>query len=332
VEVATTPIEAAHRKLTAELRKRRLGGATFRIVGEEWLQINLVREDRQIWLGHIEGAGYFVSWDRSEDPHSYFELDADGLSLVLAELPSADSAISSDDTERARELLDSLTATEPDSERMREILDETPATEEAIDVLATITSLKAFRNAIDRLRWLIDTQDELRHEEKNYQQFFASNPWILGHYNELLAQVSKIWLGTEVDLLLTNALGYVDVIELKRPDTRILVRSRASWRASKELSDAVAQARRYLGILDDHRREIQENLEPGHSPFRIFRANAVIIAGKTPEEWSARDTLRDMNATDSRVSILTYDDVLALAEATIKLFERRLTTLRSLPG
>jgi hypothetical protein len=51
----------------------------------------------------------------------------------------------------------------------------------------------------------------------------------------------------------------------------------------------------------------------------------MIVAGRTPAERHARDSLREFSVNDPRLLLLTYDDVIAIGEATVTLFERSLT-------
>lgn len=198
----------------------------------------------------------------------------------------------------------------------------------AIDILATVATIKSFRNVIDNLRSLLESQDKLKRSENDYQKILASNPWMLGsQYTELL--VKEFWIDTtaRVDLMLANAVGYVDVVELKRPDAKILSQGSrpGTWRPSPELSDAQAQARKYLQILDENRLLIESKYPfTTQSVSRLYRSGVIIVAGRTPTERGALNTLRDINVGEHRILILTYDDVLAIAEATIRIFERRL--------
>jgi hypothetical protein len=322
-------IETAFSILSSEIREKGLNDVEISLFEDNWLKIELLREDRTLWLGYKEGLGYFVSWEKAESGN-YFDLNRDAVSSILALLPSNSTEGSTDEDSagQARELFESINESEPDPEKIKQIIEEAPSTEEGIDVLATVASIKAFRIAIERLRSLIETQAESKHSEQEYQNLLAANPWMLGsHYTEVLVKEYKIWFGARVDLMLMSALGHVDIVELKRPDTPILKEGTRTktWRVSVELADAQGQARKYLKILDEHRIDIEANLPmTKQSVSRIYRSTIIIVAGRTPKSNEALEALRDVNASDRRILTLTYDDVLAIAEATIKIFERKL--------
>lgn len=283
-----------------------------------------------MWLGYKAGLGYFISWDKNEASHHYFDLNDDTVSNILGLLPSSTTEIGTawNNKNPGRELFDSINDSSPDPERIRKILEEAPSTEEGIDVLATVASIKSFRSAIEKLRSLIESQHELKHAEVEYHKILALNPWMLGsQYTELLVEEFELDKHSRIDLMLASAIGHVDVIELKRPDTKILFGGSRpnTWRASFDLSDAQAQARKYLQIIDEDRLRIEtEHPFDKQSVSRLYRSGVIIVAGRTPKERGALNALRDINVSERRMLVITYDDVLAIAEATIRIFERKL--------
>lgn len=332
------PIKAAHSIIYSEVRRKKLGAVNVSISGQDWLKIGLQREGRVLWLGYKGGSGYFVSWDKGESRSSYFDLNEDTVLGILNLLPGnvAREGVNQQPANKDYELFDSINEPNPDPEKIRQIIDESPSTEEGIDVLATVASIKAYRNAIDRLRALVETQAEPKPLESEYQNLLALHPWMLGsYYTEVLAKEYEIWFKAKVDLMLISALGYIDIVELKRPDTVILRRGdrTKTWSVSAHLADAQAQARKYLKFLDEHRAYIEDNLPIAKQAVsRIYRSGIIIVAGRNPENAEALEALKDINASDGRITILTYDNVLAIAEATIKIFERRLQRSSRLLG
>lgn len=331
-------IETAFSILCSEIRRKSLSDVEISLFEGNWLKIELPREDRTLWLGYKDGSGYFVSWEKAESGDYYFDLNSDAVSNIFALLPSdsTEGRTDQDSAGQARELFESINESEPDPEKIKQIIEEAPSTEEGIDVLATVASIKTFRSAIEKLRSLMETQTESKHLEQEYQNLLASNPWMLGsHYTEVLVKEYSIWFGARVDLMLMSALGHVDIIELKRPDTPILKEGTRTktWRVSVDLADAQGQARKYLKILDEHRADIEANLPmTKQSVSRIYRSTIIIVAGRTPNSNEALEALRDINASDRRIVTFTYDDVLAIAEATIKIFERKLQRSSRLLG
>jgi hypothetical protein len=252
-------------------------------------------------------------------------LDRAGIQELLALLPAADAG----PTGIGGALVDEIQAESPDVEAVNNILEESRPSDAGLDVLSTVATLKRFRSAIDQLRDLVETQEEEKHSERVYQEVLANHPWMLGsQYSRVLKEECPIWLGSRIDLLLGNALGYIDIVEVKRPDTSLIVQGsrKKTWRAGESLSDAMAQARKYLRVIDEQRLVISKELGlPEGSESRMYRSSVVIVAGRRPSEAGAREALKEINSESGRFLVLTYDDVIAVAEATISLFECRLS-------
>jgi hypothetical protein len=227
--------------LEREITRRALRGIRLQAVDDRWIRILLLEEDRVLWLGHLAGHGYFLSSEHDQQPAAYFALDSQGITSVLGPPPTA--VLGAD-------LVEHLSEAEPDAEKLGAILGQIPASARGIDILATLARLMAFREAIDSLRALIDSHAD----ESDFEGLLARNPWLVGsQYTEVVARQWNFW-HSKPDLVLISSLGRIEVVELKRPDTALLVndmRVRA-WRASESLSQAQAQARKYLRTMDEN--------------------------------------------------------------------------------
>ena len=82
------PIENAFRSLKSEIEKRSIEDVSLKIDGPEWLSIKLSKENRFLWIGYKKHSGYFLSWDKNLPSGPFFELDEQGLSLVLSVVPN----------------------------------------------------------------------------------------------------------------------------------------------------------------------------------------------------------------------------------------------------
>jgi hypothetical protein len=318
-----SPLQAAFELLSREVAEKNLQGVLLELVGEIWVRIELRHEARVAWLGHQDGRGYFLSWSPDAVPAAFFALDRKMAGAILA-LP-ARAPVGA-----GAELVEAMAESTPDPGRLKEILDRIPATDRGLNTLVELAGLRAFRAAIDRLRYLVESQAELKHSEQEFQRHLASCPWLIG--TQYTATVEEEWplsVDTRADLLLVNALGRIDVIELKRPDTVILAKERSwplgriRWRASHHLSSALSQARTYLRELDENRLSIRHRLRDVPQSIGMYRSSVLIVAGRSPDSQEALEALRDMNVENARILIVTYDDLLLLAEATIRVVERR---------
>jgi hypothetical protein len=288
--------------------------------------ITLKHEDRAQWIGYEREQGYYLVGDPADPPTAFFDLTPEAMRALFPASTDSDAKID--------DILQTLTSHTPDVEKLEAIIDSTPVTERGLDVFGTIASIRARERAIAKLAEL--SSDESA-PEAAFQQLFSTEPWMLGsQYSEVVAKERMLWFGARADLLLASVLGYVDIVELKRPSTRILTpASRArTWKQSSELADAYAQAQQYLRLVDENRLAIENELGIGAAGIsRMYRSSVVIVAGQQPKAKSARDVLRELNHSHHRITLMTYDEVAAVAEATIKLFRQRLApAVISLPG
>lgn len=329
MSIVHNPIGRAERVLKQELRQRHLAAVVVSREGSSWLKIHLRDEGRSLWLGHVEERGYFMTWDRSSPGNLYFDLDSEGIQGLVALLPAAANEGPQPADRMGRALVDEMQAEIPDVEAVSDIIEEAHASDAGLDVLSTLATVKRFRWAIEKLRHLLETQGKEKHPERAYQDLLAEHPWMLGsHYSKVLREECPIWLGSRVDLLLKNALGHIDIVEVKRPDANLIVRGsrKRTWRAGESLSDVLAQARKYLRLIDEQRLVICKELGlPEASESRMYRSSVIIVAGRRPSEAGAQEALKEINTEYGRLLILTYDDVVAVAESTISLFEHRLS-------
>ncbi|MDP9122355.1 MAG: hypothetical protein M3O15_13475 [Acidobacteriota bacterium] len=94
------------------------------------------------------------------------------------------------------------------------------------------------------------------------------------------------------------------------------------------LASRSLRARKYLRELDENRLQIREELGNRSIGVGTYRSTVMIVAGRSPIDQGALEALRDMNVDNPRILLVTYDELLASAEATITIIERRVSTER----
>jgi Domain of unknown function (DUF4263) len=299
----------------------------------QYIRLALRLEGRNSWIGYSPGHGYFLVAHPDDTPHVFFDITPETITNLLPISGDNRGGEHNQRTHDGAELLRSIATESPDVKKVEEIIDRASVTDEGLDVLSTVAAIRARRNAISKLTRMMENDAT---PERSYQELFASEPWMLGaQYRQVVAKERLVWFGARVDLLLASVLGYVDVVELKRPDTRILTQgSRArTWRQTSELADAYSQAEQYLSLIDENRASIEKELDLADaSVSRMYRSSVIIVAGRQPEDKRARDAIRGLNSAHPRTVLMTYDEVVSIAEATVKLFERRLVRHVALPG
>ena len=191
--------------------------------------------------------------------------------------------------------------------------------EELAHALRTDIRLRELREAVSELSTHLREGAE---DESTYQDWCIRHSWAFGNAYVVNDQVRNISASDRVDLLLPRNLGgFRDLIELKRPNMRILVwdKSHKSWHWSAEVSKAIGQCHRYLDVLHS---------DVGLSGLRdtsnviAYHPRAVIVIGRS-EGWSDEEhqALHGLNRRLADISVISYDHLLAQARQTLKLVQ-----------
>ena len=191
--------------------------------------------------------------------------------------------------------------------------------DEIVHALRTDLRLRELREAVYKLESHLE---EGTVEESIYQDWCERHSWAFGNAYVVNDQIRAISASDRIDLLLPRNLGgFRDLIELKRPDMRILHwdRSHKSWYWSAEASKAIGQCHRYLDVLHS---------EVGLSGLRdapnvvAYHPRATIVIGRS-DDWenTEQQALHGLNCRLSDISIISYDHLLAQAQRTLELVE-----------
>ncbi len=171
--------------------------------------------------------------------------------------------------------------------------------------------LKEMRSAVNELRAMLDGGVV---DEAPYHEWCEKHSWAFGNAYIHSDQVQAIAVGDKVDLLLASVIsGYRDIIELKRPDKKVL-----NWDAghkcyyfSAEVSQAMGQCHRYLDQLSE---KAAKGLDD-HPEIVAYHPRATIVIGRS-NDWTNghQRTLHGLNSRMPEINVITYDHLLAQAE------------------
>jgi hypothetical protein len=139
----------------------------------------------------------------------------------------------------------------------------------------------------------------------------------------------------ELDFMLVDANGSVDIIEIKRPiDDKILAKGiyRHNYVPHGELSGAIMQAEKYLFYLSKAGRGIEEYIQvkyakqlPSSIEIKVANPKAIILMGRD-NKFSERQKL-DLGFIrrkySNMIDILTYDDLLRRIDNIIDVLKKK---------
>jgi hypothetical protein len=181
----------------------------------------------------------------------------------------------------------------------------------ALHGAARITEL---RGAVAELREHLTAGRTL---ESVYQDWCDRHCWAFGNVYVARDEVRHIAVGDQVDLLVrSSANGLRDAIELKRPSMKVIVwdKTHRSWYWSRDVAAAIGQCHRYLDTLHGELQALMRD----HPDIVAYHPRAIIVVGRSAE-WAEdqQRALHGLNARLHSITVMTYDHLLAQAEAVL---------------
>ena len=184
--------------------------------------------------------------------------------------------------------------------------------------IAVSARLAEYKGVRDELKVLI-AEGEVA--EKRLQRLLTDNPWLFGsEYSELLSR--RNWTRDQnLDFMLRRtADDYLEITEIKTPFPQPLFRfdpSHDSYAPSATLSEALGQVIRYIEETEATAIIVAHD---DCDPLKI-RARVIIGRDGTGKHQTA---LREFNGHLHRIEVLTFDQLLRIADRVLSVFEEKL--------
>lgn len=186
---------------------------------------------------------------------------------------------------------------------------------ETLKHIAAASRMVEYNQSLNKLRDLIDNPFT---NERDFQKHLEINPWMFGsEYSELLPR--KTWTRDDrLDYMLRKTVDdYLEIVEIKTAFVEPLFlhdASHDSYYPSAKLSPVIGQVTRYIEEVERNRDSILA--KDGTDTLKI-RARAIVGRDGSEEHQAA---LRNFNAHLHRIEILTYDQLLKIAERVLAMF------------
>ena len=156
---------------------------------------------------------------------------------------------------------------------------------------------------------------ESHYAESYWQQWFEKNKWILGsEYLNILPE-RDIDVNDIADYLIRSIDGFLDVVEIKKPDVPFWTRpdSHGNLCPSAQLTAAIMQCLNYL-----YRIELQSNsvdFVERVNGTKTVKPQCMLVYGRS-NSWGEDElkSLRILNASYHQLHIITYDQLLTRAK------------------
>lgn len=121
------------------------------------------------------------------------------------------------------------------------------------------------------------------------------------------------------DFLLVDANGYVDILEIKKADVRILTQYRNNYVASREVSGAIQQIEKYIFCLNSYdkaKKDVSDKLDsmlPNGLKTQIVNPQGILLVGRSNEFTNEQKKDFELIKRQYKhvADIMTYDDLLS---------------------
>lgn len=156
--------------------------------------------------------------------------------------------------------------------------------------------------------------------EPAWQEWFKRNSWVLGSEFVRILDERHIDVQHISDFLMEAYDGFLDVVEIKRPEGGLQFWATSldhgNYVPSMDLTKAITQASRYIYEVEREANSVKFLERVGH--VKTVKPRCILIFGRS-DNWSDSqvETYRIMNAAFHNLTILTYDHVLDRAKRII---------------
>lgn len=183
------------------------------------------------------------------------------------------------------------------------------------ELFVAFTQLSKIR-AVEKFEEMLD--EDL--PEHDWQKWFQENNWVLGTEYVKILDERDIDTANISDFLMEAYDGFLDIIEIKRPDGNLKF-----WSASKDheniiphqdLIKAITQASMYIYEVEREANSIKFLEKVDY--VKTIKPRCVLIFGRS-DEWDddQKEAYRILNSNYHNLSIMTYDHVLERAKRII---------------
>lgn len=201
----------------------------------------------------------------------------------------------------------------------------------SVEAVGTVEQLKAVAQikTLKTLATNLEAEMLRSHPESWWQRYIKSNILLMqqGYIREI--QKLNVAVGDTKfpDFCLVTHDNYLDILEIKRPDTELLHldTSRSNYFWTTEMSKAISQTENYIEEVSGKAAHVRSYLlDKEKIDVKVVRPRGIILAGNAAAFQNAkqRNDLRILSQSQKNVSFLTYDELLTRLKNYIAVLER----------
>jgi len=156
--------------------------------------------------------------------------------------------------------------------------------------------------------------------ENNWQKWFEENTWVLGSEFVRVLDERHIDVQNISDFLMQAYDGFVDIVEIKRPEGGLRfwspIRDHGNLVPASDLTKAITQAARYIFEIEREANSVKFLDRVGG--VRTVKPRGILIFGRS-SNWGndENEAYRILNSSYHNLTIMTYDHVLERAKRMV---------------
>ena len=175
----------------------------------------------------------------------------------------------------------------------------------------------------------IKKKDALNEFEKNlkenlaesyWQNWFATNKWVLGSDFAQIIDERKIDTENIADYIMRAFDGFVDLVEIKKPNGMPFwasTKDHDNYVPSSDLVKAITQCLNYIHAIEQ---EANSAKFIQRTKSKVIKPRCILIFGRSCDwDEEQKEAYRILNAAYNQISILTYDHLLLRAKNVLGL-------------
>jgi hypothetical protein len=200
----------------------------------------------------------------------------------------------------------------------------------ATESVGMVNTLKATTqiNTLKALAAEIEKEIDKTHGESWWQDFIKANILLMqqGYIKALNKLNIAVGLTKFPDFALVTHDNYLDILEIKKPDTPVLKEDagRGNFFWDPEMSKAIIQTENYIEAVSHNGDALRSYLKDNHElDVKTVRPRGIILAGDTRsfDTQKKRDDFRLLSQGIKNVTFLTYDELLTRLNNYISVLE-----------
>lgn len=160
--------------------------------------------------------------------------------------------------------------------------------------------------------------------EQKWQEWLKKNDWVLGSEFVRILDEREIDTANITDYLMQAYDGFLDIIEIKRPDGSLRYWAEAqdhgNYVPSADLIKAITQATKYIYEVEREANSVKFLERVGN--VKTIKPRCILIFGSS-DNWNneQREAFRILNSSYHNLTIMTYDHVLNRAKRILGIDE-----------